>query len=184
MRMKMKKRTSRSQQKQINILHTTTKQRNSRAQVTHIGFWAAVILAMLAVVGVALHYSVGLLLDHVLYHNPRYVLKRIDIEPGMGHFSKYPICQATGLALGENMWALNLPQITHDLEKLAYVSSAQVERRFPDTLVIKIHERTPVVRSWESMRTWADGRRSTWIAIASCCSRGRTSRRRCGRCRK
>ena len=144
--MKMKRRSTRTQQKQINILHTNTRQRTSRAQVTHIGFWAAIVLAMMAVVGVALHFGVGILLDHALYHNPRYVLKKIEIVPGMGHFSKYPICQATGLAAGENMWSLNLPQITRDLEKLAYVSSAQVERHFPDRLVIRIHERTPVVK--------------------------------------
>lgn len=145
--MKMKRRaTARSQQKQINILHTTTRKRHSRAQVTHVGFWAAIVLAMAAVVGVALHFGIGFLLDHALYNNPHYVLKKIDIEPGAGHFAEFPIRQATGLEPGENLWTLNLPQITRDLEKLAYVSSAKVERHFPDRIVIRIHERVPIVK--------------------------------------
>jgi cell division septal protein FtsQ len=48
--------------------------------------------------------------------------------------------------LGQNLWTLNLPQITHDLEKLPYISSAKVERHFPDRLVIRLHEREPVVK--------------------------------------
>jgi cell division septal protein FtsQ len=136
---------TRSQQKQINILHTTTRKRHSRQAVTHLGFWAAVVLAMIAVVGVTLHFGVGLLLNHALYSNSRYVLKKIEIEPA-GHFTEYPIRQATGLEPGENLWTLNLPQITRDLEKLPYVSSAKVERRFPDRVVIHIVERVPVVK--------------------------------------
>jgi cell division septal protein FtsQ len=142
----MKRRTrSRTQQKQINILHTTTQQRHSRKQVTHAGIWTVVVVAMIAVVGVALHLGIGILLNHVLYSNSRYTLKKIEIDPP-GKFAEYQIRQATGLEPGENLWALNLPEITHDLEKLAYVSSAQVERRFPDRIVIHIHERIPVVK--------------------------------------
>ena len=95
---------------------------------------------MVVAVGVALHYGINVLLDHVLYHNPRYVLAKIDIEPA-GHFSTYTIRQAAGLEPGQNLWALNLPQITRDVEKLPYVSTAKVERHFPDRVVIRILER-------------------------------------------
>jgi cell division septal protein FtsQ len=140
----MKRRANRARQKQINILHTTTRKRHSRKQLTYAGAWAAVILIMLVVVGVGMHLGVGLLLNHVLYTNPRYVLKRIDIDPK--DLSPYQIRQAAGLSTGENLWALNLPQITRGLERLPYVSSAKVERHFPDRLVIHIHERVPVAK--------------------------------------
>jgi cell division septal protein FtsQ len=131
--------------KPINILHTTTRKRPARQQVTQIGFWAAVVLCMLLAVGAVMHFGVNFLLNQALYSNPHYVLRKIDIEPA-GHFSPYNIRQAAGLEPGENLWTLNLPQIAHDLEKLPYVSSAKVERCFPDRVVIRIHERVPVVK--------------------------------------
>jgi cell division septal protein FtsQ len=44
------------------------------------------------------------------------------------------------------LWTLNLSQIKHDLEKLPSVSSARVERHFPDRIVIHLVERQPVVK--------------------------------------
>jgi cell division septal protein FtsQ len=136
---------TRSRQKQINILHTTTKKRQSQRQVTHLVVWGTLVLGMVAVVGIGLHLGVNLLLNQVLYTNPRYSLNEIDIEP-RGRFTEYAIRQAANLEKGQNLWTLNLPQITKDLETLPYVSNATVERHFPDKLVITIKERVPVVK--------------------------------------
>lgn len=136
---------NRTRQKQINILHTTTRKRHSRKQLTQVGVWVGIVLAMIVAVGVGLHFGLGLLLTYALYENPRYVLTQIDIDPP-DHFSSHQIRQAAGLEPGENLWTLNLPQITHDLEKLPYVSSAKVERHFPNRVTIHIHERVPVVK--------------------------------------
>jgi cell division septal protein FtsQ len=141
----MKQRSNRARQKQINILHTTTRKRHSQKQFSMAVFWTAIVVTMIAAVGVALHFGIDMLLNRVLYTNPHYVVKKIEIEPA-GKFFEYTICQATGLKRGENLWTLNLPQITSDLEKLPYVSSAKVERHFPDRVVIRIHERVPVVK--------------------------------------
>jgi len=141
----MKQRVNRARQKQINILHTTTRKRHSRKQFTMAGFWTVIVVAMIVAVGFALHLGVSFLLNHALYGNSHYVVNKIEIEPA-GKFSEYNIRQATGLELGENLWTLNLPQITRDLEKLPYVSSARVERHFPDRVVIRLQERVPVVK--------------------------------------
>jgi len=142
----MNRRTrTRTRQKQINILHTTTRKRHSQKQVIQMVAWCGLVLAMIVAVSASLHFGIGLVLDRVLYTNPRYVLNKIEIEP-RGHFSERQIRQAAGLEPGENLWTLNLRQITRDLEKLPYVSSAKVERHFPDTVSILIHERVPVVK--------------------------------------
>jgi len=142
----MNRRTrTRTRQKQINILHTTTRKRHSQKQVMQLGVWCSLVLAMIVAVGVGLHFGIALVLDRVLYTNPRYVLTKIEIEP-LGHFSERQIRQAAGLEPGQNLWSLNLRQITHDLEQLPYVSSAKVERHFPDRVTILIHERVPVVK--------------------------------------
>ncbi|HEY0257628.1 MAG TPA: FtsQ-type POTRA domain-containing protein [Candidatus Methylacidiphilales bacterium] len=135
---------NRTRQKQINILHTTTRKRHSRKQVTQAGIWCAIVLAMIVGVGVGLHFGINFLLDRVLYTNPLYTLSKIEIDPA--NISPRQIRQAAGLEPGENLWTLNLAQIGHDLEKLPYVSSAKVERHFPDKVVIHITERVPVVK--------------------------------------
>lgn len=136
---------TRTRQKQINILHTTTRKRHSQRQVTQIVVWSSLVLVIIAVVGIGLHVGINLLLEKVLYTNPRYSLSEINVEP-RGRFSEYLIRQSAGLEKGQNLWTLNLPQITKDLETLPYVSSAKVERHFPDKLTILIHERVPVVK--------------------------------------
>jgi len=136
---------TRTRQKQINILHTTTKKRHSQRQVTQVVVWSSLVLAMVAVVGIGLHFGINFLLNQLLYTNPRYNLSEIDIEPH-GRFTEYVIRQAANLEKGQNLWTLNLPKITKDLETLPYVSTAKVERHFPDTLTIHITERVPVVK--------------------------------------
>ncbi len=136
---------TRARQKQINILHTTTRKRHSQKQIAQVAVWCSLVLGMIVAVGASLHFGMEFLLDRMLYTNPRYLLNKIEIEP-RGHFSERQIRIAAGLEPGENLWALNLRQIKDDLEKLPYVSSAKVERRFPDTVSILIHERVPVVK--------------------------------------
>ena len=137
---------TRTRQKQINILHTTARKRHSQKQVMQVAVWCSLVLAMIVAVGAGLHFGIAMALDRVLYTNPRYVLNKIEIEP-RGHFSERQIRMAAGLEPGQqNLWTLDLRQITHDLEKLPYVSSAKVERHFPDKVSILIHERVPVVK--------------------------------------
>jgi len=131
--------------KQVNILYTTPRKRHSRKQVLQAVAWSSIVVSMLVAVGVGLHIGISLLLDRALYTNPRYALNHIEIEP-RGHFTEFAIRQAAGLEPGQNLWTLNLPQITSDLGKLPYVSYAKVERHFPDKVKIVIHERVPVVK--------------------------------------
>src|SRR5476651_799481 len=129
---------TRTRQKQINILHTTTRKRHSQKQIMQVAVWCSLVLGMIVAVGAGLNFGIDFVLDRVLYTNSRYVLNKIEIEP-RGHFSERQIRMAAGLEPGQqNLWTLNLRQITHDLEKLPYVSSAKVERHFPDKVSILI----------------------------------------------
>jgi cell division protein FtsQ len=136
---------TRTRQKQINILHTTTRQRHSQKQIMQMAGWSGLVLALIVAVSVSLHFAINFVLKEVLYTNPHYVLNKIEIEPE-GHFSPHLIRQEAGLEPGQNLWTLDLRQIAHDIEKLPSVSSARVERHFPDTVTILIHERVPFVK--------------------------------------
>jgi cell division protein FtsQ len=131
--------------KQLNILHSTPAPKHSRKQIAQMAGWCSLVLAMIIVVGVAFHFGVAFMLNHVLYNNPRYALQQIDVEP-RDHFSPRLIRQAAGLEPGMNLWTLNLRQIAHDLESIPNVASARVERHFPNKIAITITERVPVVK--------------------------------------
>jgi hypothetical protein len=141
----MKQARNRRKQKQINLLHTTVRKRHSRKQVAGLALWIGGITTLVVALAVGLHVGIEFAAGHLLYDNDHYKLRKIVIEPE-GHFNERSIRQAAGLELGRNLWTLNLPEITRDLEKLSYVSSARVERRFPDKISILIHERQPVVK--------------------------------------
>lgn len=136
---------SRNRQRQINILHTTARKQHSQKKIMQWAGWIGLVLAMTVVVGVGLHLGINLVLDRLLFTNDHYALNEIEIEP-RGHFSEALIRQAAGLKTGQNLWTLSLPQIRADLEKLPSVSSARVERHFPDKITISIVERVPVVK--------------------------------------
>jgi cell division septal protein FtsQ len=141
----VKQKRNRTRQKQINLLHTTVRKRHSREQVFGVAAWSTGIMAALLLLAFGLHVGIGFVASHLLYQNPRYALKRIEIQP-TGTFFAHSICQAAGIETGQNLWTLDLGRITNDLEKLPYVSSARVERHFPDKLSIYLHERQPVVK--------------------------------------
>ena len=144
----MNRRTTRprARSKQINILHTTTaRPKHTNKQIAQMAGWSALAIFIVIAVSVGLHLGISFVLKQVLYTNPRYVLNKIEIQPE-GHFSEHMIRQAAGLEPGENLWTLDLRQIAHDIEKLPNVSSAKVQREFPDKVTILIHERVPVVK--------------------------------------
>lgn len=136
---------SRNRHKQINILHTTTTKKHTNKQLVQLVVWCGLTLAMVIAVATTLHFGINFALNHVLYNNPHYTLNKIEIEP-RGRFSERLVRQASGLEPGQNLWSLNLRQITRDLNKLPSVSSARVERHFPDKITISIKERVPVVK--------------------------------------
>jgi hypothetical protein len=141
----VKQKRNRTRQKQINLLHTTVRKRHSRQQFAGVALWSFGIMAVLLTLAFGLHLAIGLVAGHLLYENPRYVLKRIEIEPE-GHFVSRSIRQAAGIDYGQNLWTLDLRQMKDGLERLPYVSSAKVERRFPDRVMIHLVERQPVVK--------------------------------------
>jgi cell division protein FtsQ len=146
MKRRMNHSRSRARHRPVNILHASvTPRRAPRKQMMQIFGWGLVIILMVAGTGVGLRFGLSFLLDQTLYQNPRYALAQIDIEP-RGHFTPHVIRQAAGLELGQNLWTLDLPRIVHDLEQLPYVSSARVERQFPDRVTIHIQERVPVAK--------------------------------------
>ena len=136
---------NRNRQKQVNILHTTVGKRHAEKRLGQFVVLGGLALVAIIALFIGLRLGIRVVLDQILYTNPHYALNEIDIQP-KGHFSERLIRQAAGLEPGQNLWSLDLPQITRNLEKLPYVSSAKVERHFPGKLTVLVHERVPVVK--------------------------------------
>ncbi len=136
---------SRVRQKEINILFAQTKKRQSKKKVTQILLWCGLLILTLTSVGYGTHLAMQALLDHTLYNNPQYALKKIIIE-GKGDFSQRQIRQAGGLSIGQNIWALNITEVQQNIERLPYVAEARIEKHLPDKLIIKITERNPIAK--------------------------------------
>lgn len=99
---------------------------------------AGIILACVAVVA-ALSVFLWLRSSDV------FAVERVTTTP-VGHVSTEQIAAATADVRGANLLALSVGPIEDSLSALPYVRSAQVLRRFPDTLEVRVVEHVPAAR--------------------------------------
>jgi len=76
--------------------------------------------------------------------SPRFVIKTITVE-GAGKLTPEAIAKAGGVAVGANVFSVDLDQVKRGIEKEPYVASATVTRKLPGTISITIVERQPAV---------------------------------------
>lgn len=83
----------------------------------------------------------------------RFVVNRVVIE-GAVLTSRADIEAVTNRLVGENLFRLDIDELSRSLTTLSWVRSAAVEKRLPDTLVVHVEERIPValVLSGDSIR--------------------------------
>lgn len=70
-------------------------------------------------------------------------LQSIQVK-GRVHSSANSLLEASQLKDGMPLLAIDLWRVKENLEKLPWIKSAIVERRFPDTIYLQIEEKTPV----------------------------------------
>jgi cell division protein FtsQ len=97
------------------------------------GALAALGLGALAGVGAAGHWALT---------SPRFGVARIEVV-GERRLSADQIAEASGIALGENLWRLDGGAATARLLALAWVKEAHVVRRPPGRVVLTVREREP-----------------------------------------
>jgi cell division protein FtsQ len=103
-----------------------------------VGVVSVLVLGTIAVAAAGVH--------RFLMHDPRFVVGSSDdiqIE-GARHLTRDQILSVFGADLERNIFRVSLPERKADLERLPWVDHATVMRLLPDTLRVKITERTPV----------------------------------------
>ncbi|MBI5388394.1 MAG: FtsQ-type POTRA domain-containing protein [Verrucomicrobia bacterium] len=85
------------------------------------------------------------LLNRLVYENPTYAIRTLDIQTD-GVIASDQIRRWAGVKQGDNLFALDLARIKRDLELAPVIQSVAVERVLPNTLRIHVVEREPVAQ--------------------------------------
>ncbi|HZI50187.1 MAG TPA: FtsQ-type POTRA domain-containing protein [Terriglobia bacterium] len=94
--------------------------------------------AVLIVVGVS-----GYAVSHYLYTSPRFDVRRVLVF-GLNRVKEDDVTSRAALPDSVNAFAVDLAEVRERVEGLRWVRYATVQRVLPDTISIKVVERTPV----------------------------------------
>ncbi|MGZ6163462.1 MAG: cell division protein FtsQ/DivIB [Myxococcaceae bacterium] len=96
------------------------------------------LLAILASLGWA-----GFLLDAWAASSPRLALRTVKVQ-GLRRSTEHELLRLAGVAPGMNLWSLDPGTVAQAMGAHPWVRSVEVTRGLPDTLQLRVEERTPV----------------------------------------
>lgn len=99
-----------------------------------------VVLGVSAVVGASVGVAWGA--KQYMLTSPRFSIKSVAVD-GNDRLSPDEVAQAGGIALGDNVFALDLDEARHKIENDPWVKSATVGRKLPGAVVVKVVEHEP-----------------------------------------
>jgi cell division septal protein FtsQ len=120
------------------------KLRTSQAKAARVRLLAAGLGAILLLA--AAWRGSQLLLDKLVYKNEAFAIDQIEVQTD-GVLTSNVITYWAGVRTGQNLMALDLVKVQHDLEQRPPVQFAAVERVLPRTLKLTVTEREPVAQT-------------------------------------
>lgn len=117
--------------------HKATQHRNRRILVSLSKI--ALVLALGVGVFVGVRYGA----KHFFFENPDYQLSQIEFQTD-GSLQRDQVLKAADLREGVNIFSVNLAQVRDRLQQLPQVDEAQVIRKLPGEIDIRVVERKPV----------------------------------------
>jgi cell division septal protein FtsQ len=110
---------------------------------------STIVLVTVTVLALAWGAMVGTQhLVRVLFtENDQFVITKLDCasDPG-GRLKSTHITEYASLKKGMNLFGVDLDEVREDLESVPLVSSVEVRRQLPDTLVVRVTERMALAR--------------------------------------
>jgi cell division septal protein FtsQ len=98
------------------------------------------------VFGLYLIWRTGeLVLDKFVYENPDFAIQNIEVQTD-GVITADQLRRWSGVRLGQNLIALDLAAVKRNLELVSKLDSVSIERILPQTLKIRVTERTPIAQ--------------------------------------
>ena len=98
------------------------------------------------VFGLYLVWRTGeLLLDKFVYENPDFASQSVEVHTD-GVIAPEQLRRWSGVSIGSNLIALDLATVKRNLELVSAIDSVSIERVLPQTLKIRVTERSPVAQ--------------------------------------
>jgi len=116
----------------------------TRRRLTRVGGVLAVV-SVVALVGLSLYRGGKWAVDRLVLENPRFIVSQIEVR-NTGVLEASVIARFAGVAVGQNLLAVDLVEARRQLELVPLIRRAQVRRVMPGRLVIEVEERIPVAR--------------------------------------
>ncbi len=111
-----------------------------RQRRKNTALWWIVICALL--VGSAVAYGCRYGYEWLLSRNEEFVLRKLSVQTS-GSLERQEILTLAGVALDDNLMALQLDEIRGRLESDPRIAAAEVSRELPDRLDVVVEERVP-----------------------------------------
>src|SRR6478736_6583297 len=125
------------------VLDVKLRSSQTRATRTRLMAISAGVLFSLAVVVYAFWFLGGWALDRLAYRNPAFALLQIDLQTD-GVIATEQLRRWAGIKRGDNLLAMDLAAVKHNLEVNPFIQSVSVERILPHSLRIHVSEREPI----------------------------------------
>ncbi len=114
--------------------------------------------------------TVALLLADNLYRPDSFVIDQLKIKGKFKYLSAEEVQAAVFEKPVGNFFSIELDEIKHRIEQLAWVQNADVRREWPHTLAITVREHRPVMR-WTTINESSDGRQKSvgaeeWVSLS------------------
>lgn len=107
---------------------------------TLVVLWLANLLYAIAIL--LLVYALLFLVIHL----PLFSVRQIDIRGELRHVARSDVERVVAQSLHGNFFALSLEDIRAGFEKLPWIRSANIRRRWPDRLEVTLEEHVPIAR--------------------------------------
>lgn len=127
------------------VLDVKLRSSQVRAARTRKFVTAAAVVFSMALTGYLLWRIGGWMMDTMVYKNPAFAVGEIDLQTD-GVIASEQLRRWAGVKNGQNLLALDLARVKHNLELVPFVQSISVERILPHTLRIRVTEREPAAQ--------------------------------------
>lgn len=108
------------------------------------GHMAGIVLISVTVLALCGALFAGVLFAgrKLFLENPRFTVANLDLRSDGTRLSPDHIKEYSGLETGQNLFAVDLREVRRKLELVPLVSRVEIRRKFPDTLIVNVSERT------------------------------------------